>query len=59
MAATPEAKVKQKIHAILKEHGAYAVNYIGGLHANNGTPDILACLFGILSFARVYVPNCL
>jgi len=22
------------------------VNYIGGMHANNGTPDILACLRG-------------
>ena len=43
---TPEAKVKAKIHAALKAQGAYAVNYIGGLHANNGTPDILACLDG-------------
>ena len=43
MAATPESKVKAKIHAILKAHGAYAVNYIGGISANNGTPDILAC----------------
>lgn len=46
MAATPEAKVKAKIHAILKAHRAYAVNYIGGISANNGTPDILACLNG-------------
>lgn len=44
--ATPESKVKAKIHAILKERGAYAVNYIGGISANNGTPDILACLNG-------------
>jgi len=43
---TPEAAVKAKIHAALKAQGAYAVNYIGGLHANNGTPDILACLDG-------------
>jgi len=43
---TPEAKVKAKIHAALNAQGAYAVNYIGGLHANNGTPDILACLNG-------------
>ena len=43
---TPEAAVKKKIHAALKAQGAYAVNYIGGLHANNGTPDILACLDG-------------
>lgn len=46
MAATPEAKVKAKIHKRLKEAGAYAVNYIGGAYANNGTPDILACLGG-------------
>jgi hypothetical protein len=44
--ATPEAKTKAKIHAILKKHRAYAVNYIGGISANNGTPDILACLNG-------------
>jgi len=44
--ATPEAKVKAKIHALLKKHKAYAVNYIGGISANNGTPDILACLDG-------------
>jgi Holliday junction resolvase len=46
MAATPEAKVKAKIHKLLKEAGAYAVNYIGGQYANSGTPDILACLKG-------------
>lgn len=46
MAATPESKVKAKIHAMLKEHGVYAVNYIGGAFANNGTPDILACVRG-------------
>lgn len=46
MAQTPEGKVKAKIHALLKAHGAYAVNYIGGISANNGTPDILACLKG-------------
>lgn len=44
--ATPESKVKAKIHAMLKARGAYAVNYIGGISANNGTPDILACLQG-------------
>lgn len=44
--ATPESLVKKKIHAILKAHRAYAVNYIGGISANNGTPDILACLNG-------------
>lgn len=46
MAATPEALVKRKVHAALKAAGAYATNYIGGNYANNGTPDILACLSG-------------
>jgi len=46
VAATPEAKVKARIHAALKAAGAYAVNYIGGQYAKNGTPDILACLEG-------------
>jgi hypothetical protein len=46
MAATPEVKVKAKIHAALKAAGAFAVNYIGGQYAANGTPDILACVSG-------------
>lgn len=47
MASTPESLVKKKIHKILAKHDAYAVNYIGGMHANNGTPDILACVRGM------------
>jgi Holliday junction resolvase len=43
---TPEAKVKAKVHALLKKYEAYAVNYIGGAYANSGTPDILACVRG-------------
>lgn len=46
MVATPESKVKKKVHATLRERGAYAVNYIGGAYANNGTPDILVCFCG-------------
>lgn len=44
--ATPESKVKDKIHRVLKAVGAYAVNYIGGQYAKAGTPDILACING-------------
>lgn len=44
--ATPESKVKNKIHRALEAVGAYAVNYIGGQYAKAGTPDILACLDG-------------
>ena len=46
MASTPESKVKNSVHRALSDAGAYAVNYIGGMYANNGTPDILACLHG-------------
>lgn len=46
MASTPESKVKARVHAALRAAGAYAVNYIGGQYANNGTPDILACVQG-------------
>lgn len=46
VAATPEAKVKAKIHTALKAVDAYAVNYIGGQYATSGTPDILACVDG-------------
>lgn len=46
MAATPESKVKKKVHALLKAKDAYAVNYIGGQYANAGTPDILVCFQG-------------
>lgn len=46
MAATPEAKVKAWVHAALRATGTYAANYIGGQYANNGTPDILACVKG-------------
>lgn len=46
MVDTPESKVKRKVHAVLKDRGAYAVNYIGGQYANSGTPDILVCYKG-------------
>lgn len=41
MAMTPEKKVKEKIKALCKEHGAYyAMPVMQGM-ASNGTPDIL------------------
>lgn len=38
--------MKRRIHAMLKAVDAYAVNYIGGQYAANGTPDILGVLDG-------------
>ncbi len=46
MAATPEAKVKAKIKAILAKHNAYYTMPIGGMYGNSGTPDFLCCVRG-------------
>lgn len=46
MASTPEAKVKDKIKKIIKDAGGYyALPVMTGM-AQNGTPDILACIKG-------------
>jgi hypothetical protein len=47
MAATPEAKVKAKIKAILKEHGVYYAMPIGTGYGNVGVPDFLCCIHGV------------
>lgn len=47
MAATPEVKVKNKIKAILKEHGVYYAMPIGTGYGNAGVPDFLCCVDGI------------
>ena len=46
MATTPEAKVKAKIKAILKEHGVYYAMPIGTGYGNSGVPDFLCCVNG-------------
>jgi hypothetical protein len=46
MASTPEAKVKAKIKAILKAHGAYYAMPIGTGLGNSGVPDFLCCVEG-------------
>lgn len=46
MAATPEAKVKAKIKAILKDHGVYYAMPIGTGYGNSGVPDFLCCVNG-------------
>lgn len=43
---TPEAKVKEKIKKILKEHGAYYAMPIGTGYGSSGVPDFLVCLNG-------------
>jgi hypothetical protein len=46
MASTPESKVKDKIKAILKEHGVYYAMPIGTGYGNAGVPDFLCCVDG-------------
>jgi Holliday junction resolvase len=46
MATTPESKVKTKIKAILKAHGAYYAMPIGSGYGSSGVPDFLCCLNG-------------
>jgi hypothetical protein len=46
MSQTPEAKVKAKIKAILKEHNIYYAMPIGTGYGNSGVPDFLCCVHG-------------
>jgi hypothetical protein len=46
MAATPEAKVKKQIRAILDGYGAYYAMPIGSGYGNSGVPDFLVCYKG-------------
>ena len=43
---TPEGKVKAKVIAILKAHGAYYFFPVTGGYGRSGVPDIIACLNG-------------
>jgi hypothetical protein len=46
MAATPEAKVKNKIKEMLKRHKVYYAMPIGTMYGNSGVPDFLCCING-------------
>lgn len=46
MASTPEAKVKDKIKKILKEHNVYYAMPMGTGYGNSGVPDFLCCVNG-------------
>ena len=47
MAQTPEAKVKAKVVALLKEYGAYY--FFPGTHGygRSGVPDVVCCIKGL------------
>lgn len=60
---TPEAKVKKRVTAILKEYGAYYFTPVTGGYGSSGVPDIVACLggrfIGIECKAKKNVPTAL
>lgn len=43
---TPEAKVKKRVVAVLKKHGAYYFYPVTGGYGRSGVPDIVACWKG-------------
>lgn len=47
MSKTPEAKVKDRIKAVLKKYGAYYAMPIGGAFSSVGVPDFLVCHKGM------------
>ncbi|NBS71429.1 VRR-NUC domain-containing protein [bacterium] len=60
---TPEAKVKKRVVAILKECGAYYFYPVTGGYGRSGVPDIVACwkgrFFGIECKAGDNLPTAL
>lgn len=46
MAMTPEAKVKKKVVAVLKDLGAYYFYPVTGGYGTSGVPDIVGCYQG-------------
>ena len=40
---TPEAKVKKKVVAVLKQHKAYYFYTVTGGYGRSGVPDVIAC----------------
>ena len=46
MAATPEAKVKAKVRAILNKYNAYHFMPATGGYGKSGVPDIVGCFRG-------------
>ena len=46
MAMTPEAKVKKKVAAALKQLGAYYFYPVTGGYGKSGVPDIVGCYNG-------------
>jgi len=46
MAMTPEAKVKKKVVAVLKDLGAYYFYSVTGGYGRSGVPDIVGCYQG-------------
>lgn len=47
MVMTPEAKVKKKVVAVLKDMGAYYFYPVTGGYGQSGVPDVVGCYQGM------------
>ena len=48
MASTPEAKMKKKVDAVLKEFGIWFFAPQSGIYGRSGIPDRIACVNGLM-----------
>lgn len=48
MASTPEAKMKKKVDAVLKEFGIWFFAPQSGIYGRSGIPDRIACVKGLM-----------
>ena len=54
---TPEGKVKAKVKAILKKHGAWNFVPVSGGMGAHGIPDVIACCRGRFIGIECKAPN--
>jgi hypothetical protein len=57
MASTPEAKMKKKVDAVLKEFGVWFFAPQSGIYGRSGIPDRIACVDGRMVGIEVKAPG--
>ena len=57
MSSTPEAKMKKKVDAVLKELGIWFFAPQSGIYGRSGIPDRIACVNGRMVGIEVKAPG--
>jgi hypothetical protein len=57
MVSTPEAKMKKKVDAVLKEAGVWFFAPQSGIYGRSGIPDRIACVDGRMVGIEVKAPG--